>query len=133
MIAALTLFGWSFVTGLQNPLHSAASDAPVEAVERPGTMEMAGIRVEVLNGSGEPGIARAATRKLRDWGFDVVYLGNAGHFDHETSTVIQRAGDMEGPQAVAAALGIGALERDPDSTLALEVTVILGKDWNETP
>lgn len=89
------------------------------------------IRVEVLNGAGRPGIAREATIMLRDQGYDVVYFGNARDFGWDSSVVIDRVGREAAAQTVARALGITKVESRPDSTLLLEVTVVLGKDWGE--
>ena len=36
-------------------------------------------QIEVLNGTGEPGVAREVTMKLRRMGIDVLIEGNAGH------------------------------------------------------
>lgn len=87
------------------------------------------VRIEVLNGAGQAGLARAAMEQLRERGFDVVYFGNAREFGHDSSVVLDRVGREEAAQAVANALGIGNVRSEPDSTLLLEVTVILGKDW----
>lgn len=86
-------------------------------------------RVEVLNGAGTSGLARQATHQLRDQGFDVVYFGNASHFHHERSVVIDRLGEIHRARGVAAALGIDSVTTALDSTLLLEVTVVLGTDW----
>ncbi|HEV2130376.1 MAG TPA: LytR C-terminal domain-containing protein, partial [Longimicrobiaceae bacterium] len=87
------------------------------------------VRVEVLNAAGTAGLARAATRLLRERSFDVVYFGNAGGFGRDTSWVIDRAGRMEDAQRVADALRIPRVRSAPDATLFLEVTVVLGADW----
>ncbi|HEX2093544.1 MAG TPA: LytR C-terminal domain-containing protein [Longimicrobiaceae bacterium] len=87
------------------------------------------IRVEVLNASGIPGLARAATRTLRDRGYDVVYFGNARGFSRDTSLVIDRVGREGVARQVAEAIGVGRVRSHPDSTLLLEVTVVLGRDW----
>src|SRR5690606_12567441 len=47
-------------------------------------------RVEVLNGSGRSGMARAVTQRLRDAGFDVVYFGNAPGGGADSTTVFNR-------------------------------------------
>lgn len=93
----------------------------------PGTP--AHVRVEVLNGAGQPGLARSATRRLRSGGFDVVYFGNATSFDLGRSVVLDRTGDLDRARAVAAALGIDSVAPAPDPTLLLDVTVLLGDDW----
>lgn len=129
---AVLAFGWSFVTGIENPLHSAAiTEEPTSPAPPPDLVQ--GVRIEVLNGSGVPGVARAATRRLRDWGFDVVYIGNARTFDHEETQVLLRAGDLAAAEAVAQALAAGTPVSAPDSSLALEVTVVLGKDFVPPP
>lgn len=98
-----------------------------------GVLEPSEVRVEVLNGSGAAGLARDATHQLREDGFDVVFFGNAGRFDHRRSRVIDRAGEIHRARAVAAALGIDSVVTTIDSALMLEVTVVLGEDWPPAP
>lgn len=86
-------------------------------------------RVEVLNGAGEPGAARQAAEVLRAAGFDVVYFGNASEFDNRRTRVIDRVGDRVKADSVAGWLRVERLEADPDPTLHLDATVILGTDW----
>ena len=93
-------------------------EAPVERV-----------RVEVLNAGGVSGQARAATERLREMGFDVVSFGNAGTFDRETTTVLDRVGRLELARAVARVLDVEAVLSEPDPNLFVDVTVLLGKDW----
>ncbi|MFG1691597.1 LytR C-terminal domain-containing protein [Gemmatimonadota bacterium] len=102
--------------------------APVSR-ERPLPQIGERIRVEVLNSGGEQGAARVATDELRSLGFDVVYFGNAEAFDAEMSAVVDRAGRLEAARAVADALGIGNVRSEPDTSLYLDTTVRLGRDW----
>ncbi len=87
------------------------------------------VRVEVLNAAGRTGLAREATRRLRSRGFDVVYFGNAGEFGRDSSIVLDRVGDERTARRVAGALGIRNVASEPDSSLLLDVSVILGMDW----
>ncbi|HEX7119038.1 MAG TPA: LytR C-terminal domain-containing protein [Longimicrobiales bacterium] len=87
------------------------------------------VRVEVLNAAGRSGLAREATRRLRERGFDVVYFGNADAFGRDSSIVLDRVGEPDAAEEVAAALGIRRVASEPDSSLLLEVTVLLGLDW----
>lgn len=87
------------------------------------------VRVEVLNAGGVPGQARAATERLREIGFDVVSFGNAGTFDQETTTVVDRVGRLELARAVARVLDVEAVLSEPDPNLFVDVTVLLGRDW----
>lgn len=91
------------------------------------------VRVEVLNGAGTSGLARDATHRLRGLGFDVVYFGNATNFDRGRSVVLDRTGSPERAWAVAASLEIDSVATVPDSTLLLDVTVVLGEDWPPPP
>jgi hypothetical protein len=87
------------------------------------------VTVEVLNGGGRSGAAREATEQLRTQGFDVVYFGNAESFDVDSSSVVDRIGNRASASDVAQALGIRNVRSEPDSTLYVDVSVVLGKDW----
>ena len=88
------------------------------------------IRVQVLNASRRAGMAREATRVLRDRGFDVVDFGNApSDADSLRSVVLDRVGRVELARQVADALRIGRVEARPDTNLVLDATVLLGRDW----
>jgi hypothetical protein len=87
--------------------------------------------VEVLNGSGDPGAAERVARWIRDLGFDVVYFGNASHFDHGVSHVVDRSGETGGARVLARALSVDSLASDPAPELFLDATLVLGEDWRE--
>jgi hypothetical protein len=91
------------------------------------------VRVEVLNGGSYAGAAREATGTLRDLGFDVVFFGNAGASERDSSIVLDRMGALDRARDVADALGIRNLRSEPDSNLYLDVTVVLGRDWQPLP
>lgn len=91
------------------------------------------IRVEVLNAGGVPGAAAAARDELREWGFDVVYYGNASSFERDMSIVFDRGGVGDAAGAVARSIGITSVESEPDSARLVDVTVLLGSDWNPDP
>lgn len=92
-----------------------------------------GIKVEVLNGCKEPGIARKFARILRSKGFDVVNGdgANAENFGFLETIVVDRSGDMEKAWKVAKLLGtkncIQQVIADPYRVE--EVTVVIGKDF----
>ncbi len=87
------------------------------------------VRVEILNGGGNSGMARSATDELRERGFDVVYFGNDTISDRPTSFVIARTDRVDFARAVADALGIRTVRDDPDANLYLDVSVVLGGEW----
>lgn len=87
------------------------------------------IRVEVLNTTDTRGLARRATLVLRDAGFDVVYFAN-GNGPGDSTRVLDRSGHPDRARRVAKALGSARVESRPDSSLQLDVTVLLGADWH---
>lgn len=91
-------------------------------------MDRSRIRVEVRNGSGESGAAGKMTTFLRDEGFDVVDYGNADRFDYEHTHIIDRVGASAAAREVATLLPGVPIESNPDSTLFLDVTVVIGRD-----
>jgi hypothetical protein len=88
--------------------------------------------VEVRNGSGRRGLARTATRVLRQAGFDVVYFGSASQTVVETEALARR-GDSVVAAKVAAALGAHRVRVALDTLLRVDVTVLLGSDYQPPP
>jgi hypothetical protein len=87
------------------------------------------MKVEVLNGSGEPGAAGVIGDLLLELEYDVVAVDNAENFDYPVTYVIDRSG-IGGPVAeMARRIGADSVALDPDPDLLLDATVILGKDW----
>jgi hypothetical protein len=121
-LVVLILIG-SLVQGLGSGRADPGESIRAEDVERDR------IRVEVLNASGIAGLARRGTERLRAHGFDVVYFGNAGGFGPDSSLVLDRMGNRAAAEAVAAALGLGLVQSVADTTLYVDVTVVLGRDW----
>jgi hypothetical protein len=127
VLAVLVLMG-SALLGLRGAPGEDADGSAAEvgdALEAPERR----IRVEVLNAAGIPRLAQRGTDRLRDRGFDVVHFGNARGFHADTTLVLDRVGDPDAAQAVARALGVRRVRSAPDSSLYLEVTVVLGRDW----
>ena len=90
------------------------------------------VLVEVLNGSGRRGLARVATRVLREAGFDVVYFGTAPESVRVTQALARR-GDSAAAARVARALGTTRARVLTDTLLRVDVTVLLGDDYKPPP
>lgn len=127
LVLVLIAFVVSFLTGI------GGGDARVTGDAQQGGDRLDAIgprvRVEVLNAGGVAGLARRATEHLRDRGFDVVYIGNAGTFDQQATVVIARTANVDAAQRVAAALGTDSVVVEPDPQLFVDATVQLGADW----
>lgn len=126
-VLAVVAFLTSFVFGLgrdddQRPV--ATSGTAREPIAVPDSR----VRIQVLNGSRKSGLARLATDRLRDAGYDVVSIGNAPAASAQ-SIVLDRVGKRDIADRVAKVLAISRIETRVDTTLYLEATVILGSDW----
>ena len=89
------------------------------------------VTVEVLNASGKPGLAKAATRLLRQAGIDVLTFRNApdsvGALD-STRILVRRGGSPVG-ERIRKALGTGRVAVEPDARRLLDASVLLGADF----
>jgi hypothetical protein len=87
------------------------------------------IIVRVVNASGVSGLARRATLTLRDFGYDVVdYTSERAGARKETEIVVHTGHDAWAAR-LQRALGTGRITSRPDSLRYLDLTVILGRDW----
>ena len=91
---------------------------------------IAQIRVQVLNGTRESGLAQKMADELRRCGFDVVDIANAENDSFPETVVVDRADNSTGNAAyVAEALKCKNIIPQLESRSYLEVTVIIGKDY----
>jgi LytR cell envelope-related transcriptional attenuator len=85
------------------------------------------IRVRVLNATRLKGLARRATRYLRDQGFDVVESGTSRE-TRDSSLVIDHSRHAEWARLVAKAMGARVVTQ-ADTSRYLDVTVLVGASW----
>lgn len=86
------------------------------------------VRVQVLNGSGEPGVGTRVAAYLRDGGFQVTDVRNADRSDHFATFVVARRGDLSLAREVAHYLGGPPLVRQEWSLELADVSVLIGSD-----
>ncbi len=86
------------------------------------------IQVQVLNASGNDGMALRLTDFLRSRGYDVVDIGNAA--GTARTAVVDRSGKPGAATGLAEAMGLKdpLIRRQIDQKLLLDVTVVLGRD-----
>lgn len=116
--------GWALLSGEEGGLAAPRTPAALAGDER--------VVVEVLNGSGKRGLARVATRVLRQAGFDVVYFGNAAS-EVAATVALARRGDSALALRAARALGSDSARVVIDTLLRVDVTVLLGADFKPPP
>ena len=94
------------------------------------------IKVEVLNGCGIKGIAAKTSEFLRSkHRIDVIRSDNADKYDYSKTIIIGRNEDLDKILSVTKAFDIeinnkSYIRHEPDETLGVDVTIILGKDIN---
>jgi len=86
------------------------------------------VRVQVVNATTINGLARRATRWLRDRGFDVVEIGTTRD-RLDSSLVLDRSGHPDWARRAAKAMGGARVESRPDSSRYLDLTVLVGRSW----
>ena len=126
VVLGMAVGGWYWWARVQA---GPAAGAPPPDLTAPGRDR---IRVEVLNATRIRGLARRGTFVLRDRGFDVVSIGTSAQ-QSDSTLVLDRSNHPEWAARVARALGGARVEARPDSTLYVDVTVLLGRTWRPPP
>ncbi len=85
-------------------------------------------QIEVLNGTGEQGVAREVTMKLRKMGIDVLIEGNARHFDYRESVLVDRKGNPELMKKLSRRLGVSSVVTQIQERPRVDATLIIGWD-----
>ena len=104
-----------------SPLLAALDDTP-------RAPEGVRIRVQVLNTTKTRGLARRATRLLRDRGFDVVEFSSVGP-TIDTTVVLDLSGHPAWADAVAKVMAPARTKVRADSSRYLDITVLIGSTW----
>jgi hypothetical protein len=111
-------------------IHARRAPSPLLAPldEAPRAPAGARIRVQVLNTTRTRGLARRATRLLRDRGFDVVDVGTVGP-TIDTTLVLDLSGHPAWADAAAKVMAPARTKARADSSRYLDVTVLIGSSW----
>jgi hypothetical protein len=89
-------------------------------------------RIEVLNGCGVDNLAYKVALYLREEGFDVVEIGNVKEAGVERTIIIERVDKRMGnAKLVGRVIHCTNMQAMIDSTLFLEVSLLLGKDYEK--
>jgi hypothetical protein len=86
------------------------------------------VRVQVLNGSGEPGVGTRVAAFLREGGFQVTVVRNADRTDYFATFVVARRSDLSLAREVSHYLGGPPLVRQEWSSELADVSVLIGSD-----
>lgn len=139
---AAYISGVSYWLGELSSISEILSEKPIEPISPPpmdkpaftsqdtellGTIS---VPVDVLNGSGSPGVGKEAATRLQMIGIDVANIGNAKHFDYKYTNILFPPGDETEQSAKA----LGKIAMIPASLIcpdnkASHVTIIFGLDY----
>jgi len=106
---------------------------PVTAVvpiDKRRTVSDVYIQLNVINASGQQGIAKKTMNYYRERGFDVVEISTADTLSN-VSYVIDHLSDTISARNVAYAIGLSdsTIKHDYDTTLYLRASVVIGTDY----
>ena len=87
------------------------------------------IKIEILNGSSNPGQAQSLRNYFVEYGFNVVHFGNAMRDDYERTMVVDRLGRPSLAKRIADIINCKEVYTRIDETLLVDVTVIIGNDF----
>jgi anionic cell wall polymer biosynthesis LytR-Cps2A-Psr (LCP) family protein len=97
------------------------------------------ISLEILNGTNRNGLASRTAQLFKSFGYEVVHVGNAESFDYESTLVLDRSGNINKAQKVANIITCKHVntvleetpeEADSEPDMIVDVTIILGKDFD---
>ncbi|MGK2959262.1 MAG: LCP family protein [Acidimicrobiales bacterium] len=87
------------------------------------------ITVQLLNGTGRPGISQHVLPLLAPAGVEVTLTGNASRFDHQTTMVVYSdPKDRPAAEALQKTLGLGEVVRSRVNAMLVDVMVVIGQD-----
>lgn len=89
------------------------------------------IQINILNGCGVSGVGNTLTKYCRQFGYDVVEMGNYKSFDVKFSIVIDRSGKSEEAYRLASLLGIDKKNviKQFSTDQMVTASVVIGKDY----
>jgi len=102
------------------------------ASAEPAAGEQLTVALEILNGTAVAGLAKRAASVFQSYGYEIVALGNAENDEYLNTVVLDRKGRLESAQKAAELIRCQRVysRLAEGGDLAIDVTVILGKDFD---
>ena len=123
------------VSAGDSELYRADEDDVAETIERTvGEQTGAGteIRVQVLNGNGEPGIGQDVAERLVGEGFRVILGGNAQRLNYQRTLIVTYDSTADGQALAERAkelLGVREVQVSAQQQGIVDLTIVVGKDF----
>lgn len=97
----------------------------------PKVRSLASLTIAVQNASGDPSLSDRIARKLKASGLENVHITSDWlDVQRQTEIIVQR-GDFQAATDLQKVLGLGKMEYASTGDLESQLTVRVGKDWNE--
>lgn len=93
------------------------------------TTAVPALRIEVLNGCGEPGLAQRMAERLQGLGQDVVRVGDAPAGEHPRTVIVDRRGRDRLSRGLARRIGPCPVVLERIEGTDVDLTLIVGADW----
>ena len=90
--------------------------------------DIANLKIEVLNGTGDKVLLTEATKKLKEKGYNIYKTGSTS-VTSKTTIVNQSDVDGELVSELKKNLGMGTISKSKGKSSQVDITIILGKDY----
>ena len=98
----------------------------------PGSATAEGLRIQVLNGVGTPGIGQEVDSRLEGGNFRIVLTDNARSFDFAETRILIYAEDersLAAAEQVQRRLGVGTIQLSRQPQSVVDLTIVVGADF----
>ncbi|HEY0931509.1 MAG TPA: LytR C-terminal domain-containing protein [Gemmatimonas sp.] len=130
VVAGGSGFAWwqysQSATGTATPEPSSTVSPDDSSARPPGGTRVV---VRIVNMSGVRGLARRATLLLRDFGYDVVDYDSQPKTERPSTEILVHKGQTDLAERLQRALGVGTFTPSNDTSRYVDLTVLLGRDW----
>ncbi|MEA5534168.1 LCP family protein [Crocosphaera sp. XPORK-15E] len=89
------------------------------------------LRIAIQNSTEDPEVARNMVRYLREAGYRRIFISDQWSEPVQTTRILAQNGDDLGAANLRADLGMGEVLVESTGNLASDITIVLGKDWQQ--
>jgi hypothetical protein len=89
------------------------------------------LRIAIQDSTENPQAVRQMINLLREAGYRRVFISDKWSEPVQNTRILAQSGDDMGASALRAKLGVGEILVESTGTLASDVTIVLGKDWEQ--
>ncbi|MBL8055430.1 MAG: LCP family protein [Anaerolineales bacterium] len=114
---------------LRDELFRPAAALAAPAQDDPALRQGEAAKVEVLNGAGVEGLARATAEWLQGQGVNVVNFDTADRSDYTGTVIVDYTGKPYTTRWLARTFNVASVVNGADPNSSVDVRVILGQDW----